>query len=68
MVALELVGVGLTFLLGLMPIYLMLARMSKSIGRLSADHKRVEEKVDRVQRAVDDNDTAIDRLSQPGDD
>lgn len=67
MVALELVGVGLTFLLGLMPIYLMLARMSRSIGRLSADHKRVEEKVDRVQRAVDDNDTAIDRLS-PGDD
>ena len=38
-----------SYLLGLMPIYLMLARMNGTLGKLKSDHEQVEARLDKIE-------------------
>lgn len=60
MVALETLGIAVSVLLGIMPLYLMLARIHRDIGRLSADHSNLDGKVDRIEETVGSHEKAID--------
>lgn len=68
MVTIEIVGLALTVLLGIMPLYLMLARIHRDIGRLSADHSSLDDKVQGLVERADTVDRKNPDLSRPADD
>lgn len=56
MVGIELIA---AYLLGLMPIYLMLIRVNRTLGGLQSDHGHVENRLERIESNVSENEDAI---------